>query len=90
MNIAMQAVKPLDKEITHYLGYLNADQKKAVLGVVKNFAREEYAWWEDKDFVKELDRRTAELESGKVKGITLDELESRVRAAYKNRKRKKK
>lgn len=85
----MGVVKPLDKEITHYLGYLNSDQKRAVLGVVKNFAREEYAWWEDKDFVKELDRRTADLESGKVKGVTLDKLEEGARQAYKNRKRKK-
>ena len=85
----MGAVKPLDKEITHYLGYLNTDQKKAVLGVVKNFALEEYAWWEDKDFIKELDRRTTELQSGKVKGLTLDELEEGARQAYKNRKKKK-
>ena len=85
----MGAVKPLDKEITDYLGYLNTDQKKAVLGVVKNFAREEYAWWEDKDFIKEMDTRFAELENGKVKGVTLDELEEGARQAYKNRKRKK-
>lgn len=81
----MGAIK-LDKEITHYLSYLSTDQKKAVLGVVKNFAREEYAWWKDKDFIKELDKRTEELESGKVKGITLDELEERVKTKYKNRK----
>ena len=85
----MGGVKPLDKEITHYLGYLNADQKKAVLGVVKNFAREEYPWWEDKAFVKELDRRTSELENGKINGITLDELEEGARQAYKKGKSKK-
>ncbi len=85
----MGAANTVDKEFTQYIGYLNADQKKAVLGVVKNFAREEYAWWEDKDFVKELDRRNAELESGKVKGVTLDELEEGARKEYKSRKRKK-
>lgn len=85
----MGVVKPIDKEINHYLEYLNTDQKKAVLGVVKSFARDEYAWWEDKNFVKELDKRTDELESGKVKGLTLDELEKGAKEAYKARKQKK-
>ncbi|MGN6293133.1 MAG: hypothetical protein ACTHMV_10350 [Chitinophagaceae bacterium] len=85
----MGVARPLDKEINHYLEYLNTDQKRAVLGVVKSFAKEEYAWWEDKDFVKELDRRSEELESGKVKGLTFDELAQGVRQTYKNRKRKK-
>jgi len=84
----MEQVKALDKEISHYLDYLNTDQKKAVLGVVKNFALEEYAWWEDKAFIKELDNRTEELESGKVKAITLDELEENARQAYKSSKSK--
>ncbi|PZR24970.1 MAG: hypothetical protein DI535_20190 [Citrobacter freundii] len=84
----MGLVKAIDKEINHYLEYLNADQKKAVLGVVKSFAKDEYAWWEDKSFLKELDRRTEELESGKVKGLTLDELEQGARDAYKTRKQK--
>jgi hypothetical protein len=84
----MEQVIALDKEISHYLDYLNTDQKKAVLGVVKNFALEEYAWWEDKAFIKELDNRTEELESGKVKAITLDELEENARQAYKSSKSK--
>ena len=84
----MEQVKALDKEISHYLDYLNTDQKKAVLGVVKNFALEEYAWWEDKAFIKELDNRTEELESGKVKAITLDELEENARQEYKSSKSK--
>ena len=88
MNINMSAAKPLLKEITHYLGQLNAEQQKAVLGLVKTFAQEE-AWWNDKSYIAEMDRRFAELQSGKVKGITLDELEVGARQSYKNRKRKK-
>ena len=30
--------------------------------------------WEDESFVKELDRRTKELESGKVKGYSWEEV----------------
>ena len=83
----MGAAKPLVKEITHYLGQLNTAQQRAVLGVVKTFAREETRWT-DKSYVAEMDRRFAELESGKVKGITLDELEAGARRSYKSRKRK--
>ena len=84
----MGAAKPLMQEITHYLGLLNAEQQKAVLGVVKTFAKEE-SWWNDKSYVAEMDRRFAEMESGKVKGITLDELEAGAKQSYKSRKRKK-
>ena len=84
----MGAVRPLDKEITHYLGHLSTEQKKVVLSVVKSFAREEEAWLDDKAYIAEMDRRFKELETGKVKGLSLEELTTRTRQAYKNRKRK--
>ncbi|MGZ8558598.1 MAG: hypothetical protein ACXWWC_09705 [Chitinophagaceae bacterium] len=77
----MKAPKPLVNEITHYLSQLTPAQQKAVPGVVKTFAKEE-TWWTDKKYI-------AEMESGKVKGLTLDELEAGARQSYKNRKRKK-
>ncbi len=85
----MGAVKPLDKEITHYLGHLSVKQKEVVLSVVKTFAGEGGAWWDDKMYTAEMDRRFAEMESGTVKGHTLEEMESGARLAYKNRKQKK-
>jgi hypothetical protein len=84
----MGAAKPLLKEITYYLGQLNIDQQMAVLGVVKTFAQED-ARWTDKSYLAEMDKRFEELESGKVKAISLDDLESGARQFYKNRKRKK-
>lgn len=85
----MGAVQPLDKEITHYLGHLSTEQKKVVLSVVKSFAREEEAWIDDKAYIEEMDKRFKELESGKIKGLKLDNLATRARLAYKDRKRKK-
>jgi hypothetical protein len=84
----MGAAKPLVNEITHYLSQLNSEQQKAVLGVVKTFAQEE-TWWTDKKYIAEMDRRFAEMETGKVKGLTLDKIEAGARQSYKNRKRKK-
>lgn len=52
--------------------------------VVKTFAEEQESdLWEDAEFIAELDRRTAEYESGKAKVLTLEELENKVRKAYK-------
>lgn len=85
----MRAAKALDKEITHYLGHLSTEQKKVVLSVVKSFAREEEAWVDDKAYIAEMDKRFKELETGKVKGLSIEDLAARTRQAYKNRKRKK-
>ncbi len=84
----MGAAKPLVNEITHYLSRLSIAQQKAVLGVVKTFAKED-DWWTDKKYIAEMNKRFAEMETGKVKTLTLDELESGARQSYNNRKRKK-
>jgi putative addiction module component (TIGR02574 family) len=82
----MNAATKLDKQINDYLTQLNNKQKKAVLTVVKTFAEEqEDEIWEDSAFITELDRRTAEYESGKAKVLTLDELEARVRKVHKSK-----
>ena len=83
----MQAVKTLDKEITRYLGQLTVMQKEVVLNVVKTFAREE-PWWDDDVYVAEMNSRFSEMESGKVKGIALKEMETGARRAYRRKKSK--
>lgn len=85
----MGAAKPLDKEITYYLGHLSTLQKEVVLNVVKTFAGEEEAWWDNKTYMNEMDRRFEEMENGNVKCYTLEELEAGARKAFKNRKRNK-
>jgi hypothetical protein len=80
----MPAANLLEKEINQYLTQLNQEQKKAVLTVVKTFAKEE-DWWNDKTYEKEINRRFKEMESGKVKTLTLDELETGARKAYRKK-----
>lgn len=81
----------IDKQLNTYLGQLNPKEKEVVLGVVKTFVenRREDDILEDKNFVKEMDRRFKEMESGGVKLYTLDKAETPARQAYKDRKRKK-
>ncbi len=52
----------------------------------KIFDLNKYAWSEDKSFVKELNRRIEELQSGRVKGLSLNELEKMVKETYNSRK----
>ena len=81
----------LDKQITYYLGLLNTSQKKAVLSVVKNFA-DAYpitdVWKDEASFIAEMYRRVHEFETGKVKGVTLEEMEHAARQAMNAKKRK--
>jgi len=59
--------------------------------VVKTFAEEiEDELWEDEIFLNKLDRRTAEYESGKIKPLTLDEIEDKARKSYKSKLAKRK
>jgi putative addiction module component (TIGR02574 family) len=87
----MSAASALDKQIFNYLTQLNARQKKAVLTVVKTFAEEQESDsnpWKDASFVAEMDRRMAELENGKVKGYTWEEVKQRAKGPAKLKKRK--
>ena len=81
----------IDKQINTYLGQLSPKDKEAVLGVVKTFMenRHDDDIFEDKNYVAEMDRRFKEMESGKVKLYTLDEVEALARQSYKAGKRKK-
>jgi len=85
MNIVMgTAVSTIDKQITKYVAQMNVKEKQAVLGIVRTIVeKQEDDPWEDKAFIAELDRRTAEYESGKAKVLTLDQLEARARKAHK-------
>jgi hypothetical protein len=79
----------IDKQINTYLTQLTIRQKKAVLNVVKTFAEErEDDMWEDVSYINEMNTRFKELEGGKVKGYSLDEVEKRARQAYKAKKNK--
>ncbi|HEX2629351.1 MAG TPA: hypothetical protein VHM26_10070 [Chitinophagaceae bacterium] len=60
--------------------------RKKTGGITRNFFRKSYPWWKDKEVMKELDRRTKEYESGKVKPLTQEEFEERMKAFTDNKK----
>lgn len=86
----MGTARSIDKEITHYLPRLSSRQKETVLTVVKTFAEEtKLDIRKDKASIAEMDRRFAEMESGKMKTFSLEEVEAEARQSYKKRKNKK-
>jgi len=64
-----------------------ADDKKvkAIYMMLEDEIVEETEWWKDKQFIKELDQRHQDLESGKDKGFTIADLETTIDALRKKR-----
>lgn len=48
---------------------------------------ETYDYWNDKNFVDELNKRSAELRSGKVKGVKWEDARAQILSSSKKRKR---
>ena len=60
--------------------YINiADDKivEAIYSIVKREIIENNDLWEEEYFLNDQDRRMEELESGKVEGVTIEELKSK-------------
>ena len=74
------AISTIDKRIHKYVAQMNAKDKEAVLGIVMAIAeKQDTEPWKDEAFIEEMDRRFKEMESGKVKLYTLDEVEAHAR-----------
>jgi len=60
-------------------------QVKAVYSIFEDQMAVEYDPWEDESFVKEMDQRVKDIESGKDKGVSWDEvkLKARLRRQHK-------
>lgn len=85
----MGTAKSIDKQINHFLPRLSSRQKETVLTVVKTFAEEaETDRWKDKTFMAEMNRRFSDMENGKVKTYTLEEVEAEARQSFKKKKNK--
>jgi len=63
-------------ELRYYIDNASDMELKELYAFV-NSKNPTYEWWNDNEFVNELERRSADLKSGKDKGITL--VESRAR-----------
>lgn len=73
--------KATEEELEEMLFIVEEDDVEyEVKGISRN-------WWEDKDLVKELERRTDEIESGEVQGIPAKEVSIEIKDMLDNMKK---
>lgn len=66
-----------------YIRYAGEKKVKAIYTMVDDEINEQINSWEDKDFLKELDMRLDEYESGNVKTSTWEEVKQKAKLAKK-------
>ena len=66
-----------------YIRYAGEKKVKAIYTMVEDEINEQINLWEDKDFLKELDMRLDEYESGNVKTSTWEEVKQKAKLAKK-------
>ncbi len=78
----------IKQKLLEYIKQATPEQLEEMLSFVEE-EETEYdvetasAPWDDEEFVKEMDRRVEEIESGKVKGIPWEEVQNNVFGKYK-------
>jgi hypothetical protein len=78
----------IKQKLLEYINQASPEQLEEMLSFVEE-EETEYdvktasAPWDDEEFVKEMDRRMEEIDSGKVKGIPWEEVQKNVFGKYK-------
>ena len=76
--------KKLKKKLHQYIDNAKGKQLKNILSMVEEESeiygvKKKYDHWDDPEFVKEMDRRMEEIDSGKVPGIPAEEVHREIR-----------
>ena len=58
---------------------------KAIYTMLEGEIEQQYDYWNDKVFVAELNKRSADLKSGKVKGIAWEDAKAQITGAEKKK-----
>lgn len=68
------------ERLFEYIRFADDKKVRAIYTMVEDDIIERLDLWEDKDFLKELDRRIKEIETGKVTGSTWEEVKAKSKA----------
>ena len=66
-----------------YIRYADEKKMKAIYTMVEEEINEQTNFWEDKDFLKEIDMRLGEYESGNVKTSTWEQVKQKAKMSKK-------
>lgn len=73
------------QKLFDYICYADDKKLKAIYTMVEGEIREKADHWSDKDFLSEIDKRFADLESGKIQGRTWEEVKDTARQSIRKR-----
>ena len=72
----MTTTEALRKQAKKYIDKADEKSLRKINSILEQAKDRE--WWNDKEFVKELDRMDAAMESGTEKGVTIEELKNSI------------
>ncbi len=70
-------------ELHGYIDSVSDEKLEEIYALMKNEKNMPYEWWKDEELVIELERRSADLKSGKDPGVTLEESMARLKSSRK-------
>jgi putative addiction module component len=75
------------QKLYDYIRVAEDRKLKAIYTMLEAEIEEDYDHWKDKDFVKELDKRSADYKTGKVKGVSWEKAKSQILSPAKQGKK---
>ena len=66
------------EKLNDYIRIADDEKIKAMYVLFKNDINSELAWWQNTDFIKELDADYIKWKNGKAKGYTVDEVKDSI------------
>lgn len=66
------------QKLFEYIKVADDKKVKAIYTIIESEINEMNPWWNDEGFIAELDKRSADLKSGKDKGVAWEELKKEL------------
>jgi hypothetical protein len=73
-------ITAIREKLQDYIKTADDKKIKAIFTLVESDIENKYNWWEDEEFVAELDERVQNCVDGKEKGFTLEELDEEIKS----------
>lgn len=71
-------VAAIRDKLSDYIRRADDEKIKAMYVLLKDNINEDVSWWQNNDLLKEFEADYKNWKSGKTKGYTLDEVESKI------------
>jgi hypothetical protein len=76
------------EKLYDYIRIADDKKVKAIYMMLEDEITERVEWWKDKAFTDELDKEFAAFKNGKIKGVSLEEVDASIENLKRKRKAK--